>query len=671
MTAHLFNCYPYFIFFWTCSSSSGVSPPGGQAPEPFPRPASADGDEAPANGVDGGTMEVGGGEEGGGKGRGGEDFFQIAALIEQLRHNDLDYRVNATKHLCTISRALGEERTREELIPFIMDSTDDEDEVLLAMAEALGDLVDCLGGPEHVHQLLVPLEALTACEEGVVRERAVESILKVGTAMSREAKGDHLLPFLRRLADRDWFTTRMSATALFEHVYRWDRGGEAEERTARVRVLGAPARSLHASHARPPSSFSVFHSSPSTSFLLQSISRPFSPFPSDLPADTQQELIELYERLCKDDTPMVRRVAALHLASFVRSIPCPPPSPAASPASPPACSHPLLPSFRSLAADDHDNVRLQTVANCVALAQALPAEARLQEVLPITLAAAADRAWRVRWSVASKFEDVCQAFGPEVTASSICSSFERLLQDPEAEVRTAAAANTPAVAQHLPPALVVSALVPCLKQLVVDGSEHVRAALATGINDFAPLLGKEDTIAHLLPLLLQLLRDASSEVRLNIIAKLQSLNDVIGVELLSQSLLPAIVDLAEDNKWRVRLAIIEHIPALAQQLGPAFFNEKLNGLCMMWLSDGIHSIRLAATQNLKRLTDLFGQEWAQAHILPRVRSMQSHPSHLQRMTALYAIQVSEHCSTYSFSIISPCFVLNVPRRLFRWLWATF
>jgi serine/threonine-protein phosphatase 2A regulatory subunit A len=165
-------------------------------------------------------MEVGGGEEGGGKGRGGEDFFQIAALIEQLRHNDLDYRVNATKHLCTISRALGEERTREELIPFIMDSTDDEDEVLLAMAEALGDLVDCLGGPEHVHQLLVPLEALTACEEGVVRERAVESILKVGTAMSREAKGDHLLPFLRRLADRDWFTTRMSATALFEHVYR-------------------------------------------------------------------------------------------------------------------------------------------------------------------------------------------------------------------------------------------------------------------------------------------------------------------------------------------------------------------------------------------------------------------------------------------------------------------
>lgn len=143
---------------------------------------------------------------------------------------------------------------------------------------------------------------------------------------------------------------------------------------------------------------------------------------------------------------------------------------------------------------------------------------------------------------------------------------------------------------------------------------------------------------------------------------------MIGVDLLSQSLLPAIVDLAEDNKWRVRMAIIEHIPALAQQLGPgtfflttacryfvrtqshalpqhplflllAFFNDKLSVLCMMWLTDAIHSIRLAATQNLKRLTDLFGVEWAQTHILPRIAMMHSNSSHLQRMTALYSIQV--------------------------------
>lgn len=40
----------------------------------------------------------------------------------------------------------------------------------------------------------------------------------------------------------------------------------------------------------------------------------------------------------------------------------------------------------------------------------LPDEARAAHVLPVTLAAAADRSWRVRWSAASKYEAVCRVF---------------------------------------------------------------------------------------------------------------------------------------------------------------------------------------------------------------------------------------------------------------------
>lgn len=52
-------------------------------------------------------------------------------------------------------------------------------------------------------------------------------------------------------------------------------------------------------------------------------------------------------------------------------------------------------------------------------------------------------------------------------------------------------------------------------------------------------------------------------------------------------------------------------PAALSWLMSGFFNDKLNVLCMTWLNDAIHSIRVAATNNLKRLTDLFGVEWAQ------------------------------------------------------------
>jgi serine/threonine-protein phosphatase 2A regulatory subunit A len=119
-------------------------------------------------------------------------------------------------------------------------------------------------------------------------------------------------------------------------------------------------------------------------------------------------------------------------------------------------------------------------------------------------------------------------------------------------------------------------------------------------------------------------------------------NLVIGIELLSQSLLPAIVQLAEDKQWRVRLAIIEYIPLLAGQLGVKFFDEQLSMLCMRWLGDPVFSIREAATQNLKKLTEVFGVDWANDSIIPKVMAMGQHPNYLHRMTTCFAISVSGH-----------------------------
>lgn len=160
---------------------------------------------------------------------------------------------------------------------------------------------------------------------------------------------------------------------------------------------------------------------------------------------------------------------------------------------------------------------------------------------------------------------------------------------------------------------------------------------------------------------LQMLKDEFPEVRLHIISKLELVNQgeystmkspdlalmsiVIGIDLLSQSLLPAIVQLAEDKQWRVRLAIIEYIPLLASQLGVKFFDEKLSALCMGWLGDTVFSIREAATHNLKKLTEVFGVEWASEAIIPKVMAMGNHPNYLYRMTTCFAITVSIEFST--------------------------
>jgi hypothetical protein len=51
------------------------------------------------------------------------------------------------------------------------ESVEDEDEVLTALSEELGKFVEYVGGPEHAHVLLSPLENLAAIEEPLVREK--------------------------------------------------------------------------------------------------------------------------------------------------------------------------------------------------------------------------------------------------------------------------------------------------------------------------------------------------------------------------------------------------------------------------------------------------------------------------------------------------------------------
>lgn len=48
-----------------------------------------------------------------------DELYPIAVLIDELKHDDVLIRLNAIHRVSTIALALGAERTREELIPFL------------------------------------------------------------------------------------------------------------------------------------------------------------------------------------------------------------------------------------------------------------------------------------------------------------------------------------------------------------------------------------------------------------------------------------------------------------------------------------------------------------------------------------------------------------------------
>jgi len=119
------------------------------------------------------------------------------ARRDELKSDDVVRRLNSIQRLSTIALALGEERTRRELIPFLTDTNDDEDEVLLAMAEELGKFVPYVGGSQHAHCLLAPLENLVQVEETVVRDKAVEALNQVCEKLPDSALPEQYVPLIK------------------------------------------------------------------------------------------------------------------------------------------------------------------------------------------------------------------------------------------------------------------------------------------------------------------------------------------------------------------------------------------------------------------------------------------------------------------------------------------
>jgi serine/threonine-protein phosphatase 2A regulatory subunit A len=121
----------------------------------------------------------------------------LVLCSDELKSEEPMRRLNSISRLSTIALTLGEERSRSELIPFLAESTDDEDEVLLAQAEQLGGFVPFIGGPQYAHLLLPLLETLSTVEETVVRDKAVESLNKVGAQLPESHLAEHFVPLLK------------------------------------------------------------------------------------------------------------------------------------------------------------------------------------------------------------------------------------------------------------------------------------------------------------------------------------------------------------------------------------------------------------------------------------------------------------------------------------------
>ena len=102
----------------------------------------------------------------------------------------------------------------------LIDKIDCNPELMMHLAEQLGNLAEILQTSEHIAVLLDPLEIMVGNDDSVVRDKAIASLSKVGKMLDPETHlKDKYMPLIKRQRKGDLYSMRISACHLYADIY--------------------------------------------------------------------------------------------------------------------------------------------------------------------------------------------------------------------------------------------------------------------------------------------------------------------------------------------------------------------------------------------------------------------------------------------------------------------
>jgi len=101
------------------------------------------------------------------------------------------------------------------------------------MADILGGLLDFIGGPQHIMILAKPLEILASAEEGIIREKAAESLKKVLTMCRIKEHEAEIMALLKKMVhNTESFASILSGIAIIPSCFPQMSQGSQQELTS-------------------------------------------------------------------------------------------------------------------------------------------------------------------------------------------------------------------------------------------------------------------------------------------------------------------------------------------------------------------------------------------------------------------------------------------------------
>uniref|UniRef100_A0AAR5Q066 TOG domain-containing protein n=2 Tax=Dendroctonus ponderosae TaxID=77166 RepID=A0AAR5Q066_DENPD len=500
------------------------------------------------------------------------------ALIEE----NLEQQVLSILKLQPLAKALGEEATREDLLPFIAFNYGEfHDEVLLNLAEELLHFVPLVGGFEHAEVIFNILQKLCLTDENIVRERAVRTIIALQQTMSRQQIEDLLLPVINALTKNDWFTSKCSAVMMFSPLY--PRLGQT--RKAELRNNFKTLIQDDSSMVRKAAAIACVD-------LVQVVEDTF----------LEDEFVPIFQDIAQDPMDSVR-VGAIDIA---------------------------LALMKRLHEDGLDDVIFKTLEDVCD-----DASWRLRQSLALSLATLQQQLpyGKYRCKLLALYQQLAQDAEAEVrvvAASSLfryCGYLKESYQTEEENEN------------NFEPVFEQSVMA-IIRRLALDDSEEVRLALSSNVLPLSTLLSEQCFEKNIIAFLLEVLsREDSIMIQTNFLLGLSNFSGTVD---LTQSLsaikgsVQAVIARSQAN-WRTRRSILLTLVDIARFCDSTYFSENFQQYYTSLLEDPVFAVRRSASLVLPVIAKHYGIKWAREYLVEVLEKFCNDSRYLYRFVALFGI----------------------------------
>eukprot|EP00823_Brevimastigomonas_motovehiculus_P001323 TRINITY_DN11847_c0_g1_i1.p1 TRINITY_DN11847_c0_g1~~TRINITY_DN11847_c0_g1_i1.p1 ORF type:complete len:619 (-),score=121.51 TRINITY_DN11847_c0_g1_i1:55-1911(-) len=553
----------------------------------------------------------------------------LALLVEGVKDDDYEQVIASINRVVTVAVSIGPTRTRTDLLKFLTEfSEQDNDEAMTAIAKQLGDFVDLVGGPQYAVCLLPLLEKLCGEEEVVVRDAAVQSLQKIIPQLPKTDVLGKVLPMIKRLANGEWFTTRVSVCGLFGVTIAVVPDKEQAELRAMYTVLcndetpmvrKSAFNNLGTMTVVTQKQFFKGDIYPIVKLLAQDDLDAMRLFSIDACAELSKKLdssefvtmiLPILEALQDDPSWRVRQQLAKTMPRMCER---------ASDSS--EVGKKLLPVLVKLVKDKETEVRVWATRS-LAPSAAIIKSGLLESIGPVLELLVNDGAQNVRVAVAAALVELCPLFGREPSMKLLVPLIQQLTKDEFHQVKASVVSKMELLAECLGPTNMTNTILPNLLELSHDAKWRVRKAVVDKMCLLAKSLGAKTFEKKLQPVVISCLSDHVYAIREKACMQVALIVEEFGGKWATEKFLPAAFALYDKStNYLHRMTVLLLIQHCGSKCGPEITEKSLLPIALTACTDDVANVRIAACKTFKILLPLLDKNLVKSKVEPLMQKL--------------------------------------------------